>query len=187
MKTLSKKIGVKAAIRLFKSMGFKFIDDKIIVGKYIIEPSFILRNIVLSNNLSYFYAIMIIRSGISLVAVFKGKELIEYKKIERYTVRKKQGKSQDKHLKTKGKSRLGSRIRLREIRRFFKETREMIGDFKKTYNLKNIFISVPKVRLNLLKGIDLCFIKIPRHIEPSFSDIKKIVKEYYYSKIFLDK
>jgi len=91
MKTLSKKIGVKAAIRLFKSMGFKFIDDKIIVGKYIIEPSFILRNIVLSNNLSYFYAIMIIRSGISLVAVFKGKELIEYKKIERYTVRKNRG------------------------------------------------------------------------------------------------
>ncbi|WP_332911921.1 hypothetical protein [Algoriphagus boritolerans] len=44
-------------------------------------------------------------------------------------VRQKQGKSQIKYLKTKGKSRSGSRIRLAETTQFFEEINDRLGSY----------------------------------------------------------
>ena len=50
-------------------------------------------------------------------------------------VRQKQGKSQFKYLKTKGKSRAGSRIRLEETLLFFNEINERLQVYAKQYPL----------------------------------------------------
>ena len=56
--------------------------------------------------------------------------LTKTKVIKKYMVRKSQGKAQLSHLKTKGKSRLGSRIRLQQSVKFFEEINEKLIDFK---------------------------------------------------------
>ncbi|MHA7128802.1 hypothetical protein [Algoriphagus namhaensis] len=66
-------------------------------------------------------AVLCIKAGQAVTGLFRQGELIDHKVFRAYMVRKKQGKSQVKHLKTKGKSRAGSRIRLEETERFFEE------------------------------------------------------------------
>ena len=57
--------------------------------------------------------------GILLIDQLEIKSLRIFK---RYTVRKSQGSAQLKHLQTKGKSRLGSRIRLQQLGKLFSES-----------------------------------------------------------------
>ena len=58
------------------------------------------------------FLIVIIKSGEAVLGLVDEGELVLHKVFRGYLVRKKQGKSQLKHLKTKGKSRAGSRVRL---------------------------------------------------------------------------
>lgn len=67
------------------------------------------------------FALALIKAGQAAVGYFHLGELIDHRVLRAYMVRQKQGKSQIKHLKTKGKSRAGSRIRLGETERFFEE------------------------------------------------------------------
>ena len=73
--------------------------------------------------------IISIKSGIAAVAFYENFQLMDHKVFRAYMVRKKQGKSQIKHLKTKGKSRAGSRVRLQETLDFFENINERLQTY----------------------------------------------------------
>jgi len=81
------------------------------------------------------YCITLVRAGQAAVGYFHQGILLDHKVFRAYMVRQKQGKSQFKYLKTKGKSRSGSRIRLEETLVFFKEINERLQVYAKQYPL----------------------------------------------------
>ncbi|WP_297337383.1 hypothetical protein [Algoriphagus sp.] len=89
-------------------------------------------------------AVVAIRSGQAVCGYFHGENLINHKVIRAYMVRKKQGKSQIKHLKTKGKSRAGSRIRLEETERFFNQINERLNEYHAAYPIDRWGIACSK-------------------------------------------
>lgn len=76
------------------------------------------------------FALALIKAGQASVGYFHQGALINHRVFRAYMVRQKQGKSQIKHLKTKGKSRAGSRIRLGETERFFEEINERLISYQ---------------------------------------------------------
>ena len=78
------------------------------------------------NDLPQNWNILLMESGRAAMGVYRDGKIIEHKNIRKYMVRKKQGKSQLKHLKTRGKSRYGSRLRLQESEAFFYEIIERL-------------------------------------------------------------
>ena len=68
------------------------------------------------------FLILALQAESSGIMLCDGLNLLYLKIYRRYTVRKSQGKAQQKHLRAKGKSRLGSRIRLRQTQLLFEET-----------------------------------------------------------------
>ena len=72
------------------------------------------------------YCLTLVRAGQAAVGYFHQGKLLDHKVFRGYLVRQKQGKSQFKYLKTKGKSRAGSRIRLEETLLFFNEINERL-------------------------------------------------------------
>lgn len=75
------------------------------------------------------FAIMLIQTGNAALGYYKKGELVQHKVIRKYMTRQKQGKSQLKYLKTKGKSRAGSRVRLANAVHFFEEINERMIDW----------------------------------------------------------
>jgi len=72
------------------------------------------------------YAIILIQAGNAALATVVDGKITHHKVISKYVTRKKQGKAQINYLKTKGKSRAGSRIRLANTRLFFDEVIEWL-------------------------------------------------------------
>lgn len=81
------------------------------------------------------YCLTLVRAGQASLGYFHQGKLLDNKVFRGYLVRQKQGKSQFKYLKTKGKSRAGSRIRLEETLLFFKEINERLQLYAKQYPL----------------------------------------------------
>jgi hypothetical protein len=81
------------------------------------------------------YCITLVRAGQAALGYFHQGILLDHKVFRGYLVRQKQGMSQFKYLKTKGKSRAGSRIRLEETLVFFKEINERLQVYAKQYPL----------------------------------------------------
>lgn len=81
------------------------------------------------------YCLTLVRAGQASLGYFHQGKLLDHKVFRGYLVRQKQGKSQFKYLKTKGKSRAGSRIRLEETLVFFKEINERLRVYAKQYPL----------------------------------------------------
>ncbi len=81
------------------------------------------------------YCLTLVRAGQASLGYFHQGKLLDHKVFRGYLVRQKQGKSQFKYLKTKGKSRAGSRIRLEETLVFFKEINERLQIYAKQYPL----------------------------------------------------
>lgn len=79
-------------------------------------------------------------------------ELTTHKLIRKYMVRKSQGKAQIKHLKTKGKSRAGSRIRLAQTVRFFEEINEQLDDWFQEDTPQRIAYHIPTTMKSLWYG-----------------------------------
>ncbi len=76
------------------------------------------------------YLILLIQAGTAALGYFEAGIVDSHKVIRKYMVRAKQGKAQIKHLKTKGKSRLGSRIRLQQTHQFFEEINEKLLEWE---------------------------------------------------------
>ncbi|OLS24615.1 MAG: hypothetical protein HeimC3_18870 [Candidatus Heimdallarchaeota archaeon LC_3] len=96
-----------------------------------------------SKNLSQFptlptFLILLIRSGSAALGISKNGKITDHKRITRYMVKKKQGKSQITYFSLKGKTSGGEKIRLQQTRKFFDEI-----------NKKLIHWS------NKIKGVDL--------------------------------
>ena len=129
------------------------------------------------------YIIAIIQSGSAALAYCEGLQIIEHKVFKAYMVRKKQGKSQLKYLKTKGKSKAGSRVRLSNTEHFFDEIIEKMEDWLSYFEVDSIAMSLNKTLYpyffhennNVLDKQDERIFKIPKHIEePSFENLLKV-------------
>lgn len=88
------------------------------------------------------YLLILIQAGAASLGYFEEGELVYHKVITAYMVRKKQGKAQIKHLNTKGKSRLGSRIRLQNTILFFEKINAKL---KKWHQESAIFDKIERI------------------------------------------
>lgn len=122
----------------------------------------------------FHYIVCIIRSSMASVGLFHGNDCLSHKVFTAYMVRKKQGKSQIKHLKTKGKSRAGSRIRLASGVEFFEGINGRLQKHFDDYPIERIAFSCSKILLPHFYGSkvetpfdkkDQRILGIPRHIE----------------------
>ena len=94
------------------------------------------------NKLPLYWNVLLMESGRAALGVFKDGKVLEHKNIRKYMVRKGQGKSQLTHLKTKGKSRYGSRLRLQESEAFFYEIIERLNN-EKSFKAPFVFYHCP--------------------------------------------
>jgi hypothetical protein len=120
------------------------------------------------------HIVLIIKSGIASIAFFENRQLIDHKVFRAYMVRKKQGKSQIKYLKTKGKSRAGSRVRLQETIDFFENINQRLLEYFKEYRIDTIAFSCSQTlipyffqskTLTPFDKKDDRIYKIPKHID----------------------
>lgn len=128
-------------------------------------------------------ALVMIRAGIAVTGYFHNDMMLDHKVFRAYMVRQKQGKSQIKYLKTKGKSRAGSRLRLGESGRFFEEINERLQQYGGLYPISMWGISCAKTLFPYFMGSETpppfskkqdTLLNIPFHIQqPDFSTLKE--------------
>ncbi|WP_186757873.1 hypothetical protein [Echinicola salinicaeni] len=142
------------------------------------------------------YVLLMIRSGIATVGYFENGENMDHKVFRAYMVRKKQGKSQIKHLKTKGKSRAGSRVRLAETLEFFEDINERLQYYFDEFRVDKIGLSCATTLIPYLFGSkkatpfdkdDSRLFKIPKHIaNPTYEALLDTNKFMLQSEIQYD-
>ena len=119
------------------------------------------------------YVILLVQSGSCAIGYFENGINLNHKVFRAYMVRKKRGTSQIKHLKTKGKSRAGSRVRLAETEEFFEHINERLQEYFATHKVDRIALSVSKILIPYLFNSktatpfdkrDVRIFKIPKHI-----------------------
>jgi hypothetical protein len=89
-------------------------------------------------------ALVLIRAGQAVTGYFHQSILLDHKVFRAYMVRQKQGKSQIKYLKTKGKSRAGSRVRLGETVQFFEDINTRLNEYSSNFPIDLWGISCAK-------------------------------------------
>ncbi len=124
------------------------------------------------------YLMLLVQTGSASVGIFQGDKCLEHKVFSAYMVRKKQGTSQIKHLKTKGKSRAGSRVRLAKTLLFFEDINTRLIRHFKEHEFDRIAFSCSKILMPYLFGSkvvtpfdrkDERIYKIPKHLhQPNF-------------------
>lgn len=126
------------------------------------------------------YVILLIQAGSCALGYFEDGRNLDHKVFRAYMVRKKQGHSQIKHLKTKGKSRAGSRVRLAETERFFEHINERLHVYFAEHAVHRIALSCSKTLLPYLFGAkvappfakrDARIYKIPKHIHTPIYEV----------------
>jgi hypothetical protein len=126
------------------------------------------------------YVILLIQAGNCAVGYFENGRCLNHKVFRSYMVRKKQGKSQIKYLKTKGKSRAGSRVRLGETAEFFENINGRLQAYFKNHEVHRIAISCSKTLLPYLYSAkvsppfdkhDQRLFKIPKHIHTPIYEV----------------
>lgn len=132
------------------------------------------------------FALTLIRAGQATVGYFHQGKLLDHRVFRAYMVRQKQGSSQIKYLKTKGKSRAGSRIRLAETERFFEEINERLTYYSESYPIDFWGISCGKTLWPYFFDSEIQppfssdssnLIELPMHVaQPSFENLEQIGK-----------
>jgi len=90
--------------------------------------------------------VLLIRAGTSALGLWRDDELLAHKVIRKYVVRG-SGRAQPGHLKTRGKSRYGSRLRLQGARAQLQETNQRLLDWRAEFGReRHLFLAAP-VRL----------------------------------------
>jgi hypothetical protein len=132
------------------------------------------------NIASVSYVILLIQAGNCALGYFEDGVNLNHKVFRSYMVRKKQGKSQIKYLKTKGKSRAGSRVRLGETVEFFENINERLQTYFEEHEVDRIAISCSKTLIPYLYNSkvetpftknDARLYKIPKHIHTPIYDV----------------
>lgn len=138
------------------------------------------------------YWVILFQAGAAALGVVVDGKLTNHKMIKKYMVRKKQGKAQLSYLKTKGKSRYGSRLRLRNSQLFFAEIAEKLASWHEELEPQKIFSNLPvSLMPHLLAEDELPFMKddqrlqkIPRHInKPSYLELKRVINSFQYGEV----
>ncbi len=93
------------------------------------------------------YVVVLMRAGTASLGFFVEGELEAHKVIRKYMVRKSQGRMQIAYLNAKGKSRAGSRVRLRESVEFFEEINAKLTDWFEEFGDPGIIFHSCPVRL----------------------------------------
>lgn len=91
------------------------------------------------------HVVLLLQAGAAALGLWHDDELLDHKVFRRYVVRG-QGKAQPTHMKTKGKSRYGSRLRLQNARRLLAEVNERLARWWHDHEPERLFWSCP-VRL----------------------------------------
>jgi hypothetical protein len=126
------------------------------------------------------YIILLIQSGNCAMGYFENGINLDHKVFRSYMVRKKQGTSQVKHLKTKGKSRAGSRVRLGETVEFFENINERLQDYFAAHQVHRIALSCSKILIPYLFNSKVAtpfdkrderIFKIPKHIHTPIYEV----------------
>lgn len=114
------------------------------------------------------YLILLIQAGAAALGYVEQGEIALHKVITTYMVRQKQGKAQHKHLNQKGKSRLGSRIRLRNTVTFFERINTKLNQWGETDYVEHIFYSSSIPLWNLLheSAVSCPFAKHDKRLRP---------------------
>ncbi len=129
------------------------------------------------------FLIILIHSGEAALAYSEDDQIAEHKNLKAYMVRQKQGKSQIKYLKTRGKSKAGSRVRLAGTDHFFEEINDKIAEWDEYFEIDKIAISCNKTLQPYffnrpdaaLHKDDERLFKIPKHIqEANFENLTSI-------------
>lgn len=133
-----------------------------------------------ANTLPIHYVILLIQSGNCAIGYFEDGLNLDHKVFRSYMVRKKQGKSQIKYLKTKGKSRAGSRVRLGETMEFFENINERLQSYFAHHEVHRIAISCSKTLIPYLFSSkvtipfdkhDPRLLKIPKHVHTPIYEV----------------
>ncbi|RAI91379.1 hypothetical protein [Algoriphagus yeomjeoni] len=142
---------------------------------------------ILSETDDFHLALVMIRAGIAVTGYFHNGEMLDHKVFRAYMVRQKQGKSQIKYLKTKGKSRAGSRLRLGESEQFFEEINQRLQQYEENYAITTWGISCGKTLWPYFFGSETPtpfsknaenMISIPFHVQhPDFETLQAIHKK----------
>jgi hypothetical protein len=126
------------------------------------------------------YVLLLIQSGNCALGYFENGVNLDHKVFRSYMVRKKQGKSQIKYLKTKGKSRAGSRVRLGETVEFFENINERLQQYFEAREVHRIAISCSKTLIPYLFNSKVAtpfdkhdprLYKIPKHIHTPIYEV----------------
>ncbi|CAM3630312.1 hypothetical protein POKO110462_12875 [Pontibacter korlensis] len=126
------------------------------------------------------YVILLIQSGNCAIGYFENGVNLNHKVFRSYMVRKKQGKSQIKYLKTKGKSRAGSRVRLGETVEFFENINGRLQEYFEEHDIHRIAISCSKTLLPYLYSSKVAtpftkndprLYRIPKHIHTPIYEV----------------
>lgn len=87
--------------------------------------------------------VLLMQAGAAALGLFDEGELLEHRTLKRYVVRGK-GRAQPAYLKTKGKSRAGSRLRLRNARRLLEDVAQTLRDWDEEHGgCERVFWSCP--------------------------------------------
>ncbi len=149
------------------------------------------------------YLIVIIQAGACALGYFEENEMMNHKVIRKYMTRAKQGKAQYNYLKTKGKSKAGSRVRLAQTIDFFEEINGKIMEWEIIDETSQIFYSASIPLWNLMfeskvkcpfEKKDNRLRKIPKDIQaPDFEEllltnqfVSNALLSVYQENLFLD-
>ncbi|WP_339795292.1 hypothetical protein [uncultured Imperialibacter sp.] len=135
-------------------------------------------------------------SGYATISMMQGEENVYHTSFGAYMTRKKQGFSQIKYLKKKGKSRAGSRVRLAETIEFFEKINLTLTELLETYTVDRLALNcnttlIPylyqsKVKCPFEKN-DPRLYKIPVHIPQSnFTHLEAAIKKLKAPNLFYE-
>lgn len=128
--------------------------------------------------------IALVQAGAAALGYFEEGEAVHHKAIKKYMKRHSQGKSQINYLKTRGKSKAGSRVRLANTVTFFEEINERLTEWEEDYSPRKIMYSCTATLWGLLfqskvpppfTKKDNRLIKIPRDVQiPTYEELLHI-------------
>lgn len=127
--------------------------------------------------------VVLIQAGHAAIGYFEENELVLHKVITRYMVRG-NGKAQHTYLKTRGKSKAGSRIRLAQTLDFFEEINQKIDEWAIIDDCQKVLYSASIPLWNMLfeskvasvfEKIDKRLLKIPIDVDvPNHAELLRI-------------
>lgn len=133
------------------------------------------------------YVILLVQSGSAALGYFEDGKNLDHKVIRAYMVRKKQGSSQIKYLKTKGKSRAGSRVRLGETAEFFEQINTRLQTYFQQHQIDRIAISCSHILQPYLYKAQVAtpfekrdprLYKIPMHVHTPIYEVMLDVNKF---------